>query len=138
MSTGHALDERLHAAALEAAIKAHLGPWEVYEYGQVPGLDGNAGEQPPMYVLLQVERRHLPPTHGSRRPLRTGWRVSVRGVGTTADECRWVLLRITRALDGVRLAIGGRQSTPLEHEPGNAPEPGNTRVEALLRFTYAV
>jgi hypothetical protein len=137
--TAPGLDERQHAAALKAAIKARLAPGdEVYEYGDVPGLDGNAGIEPDLYVLLQIERRYLPAAHSPREATRTAWRATIRSVGTTVNECRWVSLKVAQALDSVRLTIGGIESTRIQHETTDAPEPRNGRADSLSRWTYSL
>lgn len=133
------LDERLHATAVKTALDAALAPdVTCYEYGQVPGADGNAGTVPDIYVLLTVERRHAEATHLPARITRTGWRVTTRPVGTTANEVRLATLRITQALDGVRLSIDSLESTPVAQESSNPPELLDGRFEALTRWTYAL
>lgn len=136
--TAPVLDEREHATALAAAIKAHLGPNNVYEYGNVPGLDDNDGIQPAIYVLIQVARRKVPSLHSTREASRSGWRVSARAVGTTVNECRWATSRIALALDSQRVTIDGRTSTRLQHETSDDAAPQGDRFEALTRFTYAL
>lgn len=136
--TAPGLDERDHAAALKAVIEAQLGQWKVYEYGEVPGLGKNAGQQPPIYVLLQVERRSLAPAHSSRTASRTGWRASIRAVGRTASECRWATHRVSLALDSQRVTVDGHLSTPVQHETTDSPEPDGDRYESLIRWTYAL
>lgn len=130
------LDERPHAEAISAAIKAHLGPHNVYGYGEVPGLDGNPGTVPPIYVLLQVSRRHVPTTRSVRRASRAGWRTSLRAVGRTDDECRWAMNKVSLALDSQRLVVGGRVTSPIQHETSDEPDPDSGRHSALVRFTY--
>jgi hypothetical protein len=135
----HALDERLHATAVKAALDAALAPdVTAYEYGQVPGADGNVGTIPAIYVLLTVERRYLEPVHSPRLLTRTGWRLTVRPVGTTANEARWASLRATQALEGVSLSIGGWPTSVITHESSNPPELLDGKFEALSRFIYAL
>lgn len=131
-------DERPHADALAAAIKAQFGPWECYEHGEVPGLDGNAGSIPDIFALVQVSRRYLPTQQAVRRASRTAWRASIHAVGRTADECRWAMNRISLALDSQRLAVSGRASTPIQHETSDDPGPDGGRFSALVRFTYTL
>lgn len=136
--TAPVLDEREHAKVLAAAIKAQLGPRDVYEYGDVPGVDGNAGTQPSIYALIQVSRRFIPALHSTREASRSGWRVSVRAVGSTVNECRWATSRIALALDSQRVAIAGHLSTRIQHETSDEVTPDGDRFEALSRFTYAL
>lgn len=137
--TAPGLDERQHATALKAAIDAALGTaGDVYEYGSVPGIDDNEGDEPGIYALIQVERRYLPAQHGVRQATRTAWRATIRSVGTTVNEARWVSLKVAQALDSVRLTIGGHESTPIQHETTDAPTHRNGRADSLSRWTYAL
>lgn len=133
------LDERHHAATLAAAITAQLGPWAVYEYGEVPGLDGNGGDVPAIYVLMQVERRGgVVPLRGTAQAGRSAWRASIRAVGRTVDECRWALLRITTALNEQTLAVDGEPTSPIQLESTDSPAPDDGVTSALSRWTYTV
>lgn len=136
--TAPGLDERAHAKALAALIDAHLGPNDVYEYGKVPGVDGNPGKEPSIYVLIQVTRRYLPATRSVRQASRSGWRASVRAVGRTVDECRWASLRVSEALDGAYLTISALPSTPVQHETSDEPDKDGGRWSSLSRWTYAL
>lgn len=127
-----ALDERQHAAALTAALKATLGSEHVYEYGAI------TGPGPNIYLLLSVERRYMPAAHSPRRHTKTAWRVTVRAVGTTVNECRWASLRVSQALDGRRLTVDGLSSTPVQHEATNAPEFDDNRAHSLSLWTYTL
>lgn len=136
--TAPALDEREHIAALSAAIKPHIDINDVFQYGKVPGLDGNPGVEPRLYVLVQVERRALPAGRSARMASRSSWRASVRAVGTTIGECQWLTERIAIALEAQRLTVGGLTSTPIQHENGESPEFEKGRADALTRYTYAL
>lgn len=138
MTDAHALDERQHAEALKAAINARLTPHSTFEYGAVPGLNGNAGTHPSIYALVQVERRSIPTRSAVRRATRTGWRASIRAVGRTPNETRWASQRIAEALDGTRLTVGGFETTPVEHETSDAPALDADRFESLTRYVYAL
>lgn len=130
-------DERPHFKAVESAINAQIGSWSVYEYGQVPGLDGNEPPTPDMYVLLQVERRAgASPLHASAQAGRIGWRASVRAVARTANECRWLQLKIADALDEQVLDVDGDSTSPIQLESGSAPASDKGWFESLSRWTY--
>ena len=136
--TAPVLDERKHAAALTAALKAAIGTEHVYEYGSVPGLDRNGGVEPGIYLLLTVERRFMAAAHSPRRHSKSAWRATVRAVGTTVNESRWAALRVSQALDGVRLTVDGEPSTPVQHESSNAPEFDDNRAHSLSLWTYTL
>lgn len=132
MTSAPAIDLREHVEAHKAAVTAELGQWAAYEYGQVPPA------MPHIFALVSVERRFVPSTRITTQAGRSAWRVSVRTVGRTADECRWALHRATRALDEVVLTIGGHQSTRLQHESTTDAEPDDGRFSALSQFTYVL
>lgn len=134
------LDVRAHFDAAKAAITAvdaQLGN-DTYDFGEVPGLDGNDGTMPRIHALLQVERRHLAPTHNARRASRSSWRVSVRYVGATVDETAWALKHISTALDSKRLVIEGFTSTPLQHDVTDAIARDGGLRSGLTAWTYTL
>lgn len=130
-------DERPHATALIAAIKAQLGAWNAYELGEVPGVDDNAGSIPDIFAVVQVERMFLPTMQSSRKASRAGWRASIKAVGRTVSEARWAQNKVALALDSARLTIGSRSTTPIQHESTDSPEPDGDHFSALSRWTYA-
>lgn len=132
------LDERLHVAAIKAAIKAQFGPNNVYDYGTVPGADGNAGTLPNIFALVSLERRYNPNLTLAARASANGWRLSVRVVGRTMDEARWALLKVATALNEQRLTIDGRATTPLQYESPRPPELDDGRFSGLASYTYAL
>lgn len=131
-------DTRPHAEAIKAAITATVGPDRVYEYGDVPGADGNEGTLPLIYVLVTVERRVGALKRAGAFAPSSGWRVTTRAVGRTVSECRWALAKIALALDEQRLTIGGETTTPLQYESGQAPESDDGRFSALDIYTYVI
>lgn len=134
------LDERVHWDTIAAALNAKLGPDRVFGYGEVPGLDGNSGTVPPIFALLAIQRRFVAAKKSSRRAESSGWRISVRRAGETVDEAAWAALRITEALDDVRLTIGSHISTPVLHETTTSavPDPKAKRLTGLQSYTYAL
>ncbi|GHJ59134.1 hypothetical protein NOK12_16520 [Nocardioides sp. OK12] len=131
-------DSRPHVVAIKAALEVALGADRVYDYGKVPGADNNPGTLPHIYVLPAVERRTGALRRAGAYAKSSGWRVSVRAVGRTPDECRWALSRISLALDEARLTIGGDLTTPIQYESGQAPEPDDGKFSALEIYTYVV
>jgi len=141
MTTAPVVDERTHFAALKTLLSTPLNG-HVYEYGSVPGDQNNpvAAERtkpmPPIFALLSVERRYVESPRAVAS--RSGWRITVRAVGTTPAEARWALLRATDALEGRRLSIGGQTSTPVAHESSQAIELDDGRFSGLQVMTYAL
>ena len=96
----------------------------IFDFGDIPGVDGNPGTLPRLYGLLECQRMPLEALHASRLATRSAWRVTARSVGSTADEARWVAKQFASAFDSARLTIEGFESTPLFHE----------ETEAVARF----
>ncbi len=131
------IDAREHATALKAAISAQLGPHDVYDYDDVPGSNGNAGQLPPIYVVLSVERRYNPRLRVTARASTSGWRVSARGVGRTVDEARWALFQVATALNEVSLTVDGKPTSPIQFEADQAPALDDKRYSGLSLWTYS-
>ena len=132
-------DAQAHFAAVKAVLVAEFGE-HVYDYGTVPGTDGNSGTMPARYLLLTVERRTQPQVRASARTSVSAWRATVRGVGRWLPEnARTALAEAAAALNEQRLTIGGQTSTPVQFESGQAPEPdGPEHYSGLDLYTYAL
>jgi hypothetical protein len=130
------IDERHHDTALRALLKPALND-HVYNFGDVPGADGNDGELPDIYAVVHLERRTAPvgPAGLARR---SGWRIYVRCVGRTVKEARWALKRATNALEGVRIEVDDIRSTPLAHDSSDGVRPDDGRQSGLVEFTYVL
>lgn len=136
------LDSRPHAKAIREAVSEALGPSDAYDYGKVPGADGNDGRLPDIYALVSVERRFNPTLRLSGQSGVIGWRAAVRVVGRTPDETRWALMFVASALNEARLAIltedGPKSTTPIQFESEQAPEKDDSRYSALSLWTYSL
>lgn len=130
------IDTREHAVALKAAAGAT--DFTIYDYGKVPGADGNEGTLPNIYGLLSVERRGGVPVRRAATTGRTGWRASLRVVGRTTDEARWALKQVSDGLNEQRLTIAGGTTTRIQSESEQAPGPDAGRQSALSTWTYAL
>lgn len=131
------IDARPHVVAVKAAIETQLGAAaDVYDYGKVPGADGNAGTLPNIYVLLTVERRFNPLQRSTAQAGAAGWRITARGVGRTADEARWAMFKVATALTEVRLTVAGAPTSPIRFESEQNPELDNGRHSGLSLYTY--
>lgn len=133
--SGRMTDERPHAAALLAALNTALSPRAAYTRGKVPGLDNNAGTEPAIYAIVDLERRNNTPTLRAGRTVRRGWRVTVRGVGRTVDEARWALARASVALEGAQVDVG-TPTTPLLFETADQVAPDEGRYSGAITYTY--
>lgn len=132
------LDARPLTEAIRAAIEADLGGWQVYDYGQVPGADGQPGTLPNIYALLSVERRGNSQIRTVARTTRTGWRFTVRVVGRTVNEARWALAKVAEAVNEVVIVVADEQTTPIQFERDQAPELDEDRYTALSSWTLAL
>lgn len=137
------LDTRAHAAAIKAAIHATVGPipsttdTRTYDYDEVPGVNGNTGNQPNIYVVVSLERRHNPNLRATAQAGLTGWRVAARANGRTVDEVRWTLLKVAEALNEASLTVDETRTTPLQFESDEAPQYDDDRYTAVAFYTYA-
>lgn len=142
MTSAPVTDERVHRDVIEPMLRAALGIdapgiQRVYDYGDVPGTDGNQGKLPDIFVLPTLERRYVGPRRDGRAG-RSGWRLSVRYVGSTVDEARWALNKVTAAIDEQRFTIGGVISTPVTHESTTDIAPDDGRYSGLTVWVYAL
>lgn len=144
MTRAPVLDERPHFAAAKArltVVHAQLGA-DTFNFGEVPGLQGpsgklNEGTTPAEYALLQVERTFYPSakqTHSTR----SAWRLSVRGVGTTSNEAKWVMAQIATAFESATLTVGGFISTPLQHDVSDPVAEDGPVFSGFTAYTYVL
>lgn len=130
------VDPRAHAGAVKAALNAELND-KAFDYDEVPGMNDTPGILPNIYAAVSVERRPSTATRGVYTTGRTGWRIAVRCVAKTVDECRWALYHAALALDETRLTIDGTETTPIQFEADQAPIWDDGRYAALALYTYA-
>ena len=132
-----ATDQRLHADAWAALLATQLGPGRVFERGDVPGLDGNAGSTPNPHVLLDITRRYVETANNAGAVTRSGWRVGVMVVAKTVYEARATQSKVAR-VEGFRLDAGGARSTRVVHESTEDPGPDDGWYSAESVWTYAL
>jgi hypothetical protein len=126
------IDERVHRTAIIDALNAFEDDLPVYDYGKT------STTLPPIFVMLAIERRYVEPRTSSGLSGRSGWRILFRYVGRSVDEARWAQMKITQALDEVRLSIGGATSTPVRHESTSAIAEDDGRYSGSAEYTYAL
>jgi hypothetical protein len=131
MTSAPVVDERVHVAAIKALLTTPLNG-QVFDYSNAP--------KPPTgpSAILELERRFVPPRTATGLSGRSGWRVSVRFIGMTVNEARWVQFEVTKALDEKRLSIGGFTSTPVTHESTQGIEPDENAFSGWSLYTYAL
>lgn len=133
-----ATDLRRHYNVALGLLNTALSPVVAYRFGEVPGADGNPGTLPDRYALVDIQRRYYRPTKMSARAHRSGWAVTVVGVGRNVDEAAWVLNRATDALEGIRLAFDPLESTPVTHERSDPIQLKDGLFEGRISWTYAL
>lgn len=138
MTSAPATDLRLHYRLFEPLLKAAIDPNRFYEFGRVPGVDGNKGTQPAIYALLDVQRRPYAPQTLSAHTDVTGWALTVVGVGTTRNEAAWVLGQVTEALEELVVTLDGQESTPLLFDVHDPIRPDGDRQSGRVSYTYVL
>lgn len=132
MTSAPAVDERLHRDAIKLLLP------DAFDFGTVPGLDGNPGTTPDMHQLISITRRQAEVRRGGRSG-RSGWRLEVVHVGRTPDEARHGRNAATIALEERRLTIGGEISTPVQFESDDPIERDKDGwFSARSYWTYAL
>ena len=131
-------DEQEVWDALAALLKATSLGDDVYDYGDVPGEDGNLGVVPPAFALLSVARRYVTADRSGATSV-TGYRATVRFVGTSAVNARTIGGWVRSAFEvtpgrGKRVTVSG-QSARIKFESANDVEPDNGRYSGLLIYT---
>ncbi|WP_181312466.1 hypothetical protein [Nocardioides campestrisoli] len=136
--TAPGIDIREHYEIFEDLLTTALSPRKLYEFGSVPGVGGNKGDQPAIYGLLDVQRRPYTPQAISGHADVTGWAVTVVGVGRIRDEAAWVLNRASRALEELVVTVDGHDSTPLMFDAFDAIRPEGDRHAGRVAYTYVL
>ncbi|WP_166390308.1 hypothetical protein [Nocardioides ochotonae] len=134
MTTAPATDALEHSDVIEALIRVALGYDWVYGYDTTPPHD----RLPRKYVVCSVSRRPSGARRATSHASRSAWRITTRAVGMDVPECRWVEARVSRALEGARIGVGGLASTAIAFEGATDPEPDDGRYSSLTTWTYAV
>jgi hypothetical protein len=124
-----------YAAVLAAVDAACSKP--VYGYDNVPGTNNNPGTTPAAYLLQTVERRFAPADRLSAQSAVTGWRITVRAVGADANSVRVSLSQAAAALNEAVLTVGGKQTTPVQHESSLPAEWDDGSYSGLDTYTYS-
>jgi hypothetical protein len=109
--------ESEQAAAIFAALNAALAPRSVaYEYGKVPGSNGNTGTEPDHYVVVDISRRYVPERRASGEVMLPGGRVGTRYIGKNAADVRAMRAKVTAALEDQIIVTDAGEIGPFTFE----------------------
>jgi len=111
--------ESEQAEAILAALNAALAPAVAYEYGKVPGSNGNAGTEPPKYVLVDVSRRYVDSFRAGGGPSLKSYRLGTRYVAKSTGDARTMRQRVTDALEGQIITTAAGEVGPFIFEAGD-------------------
>lgn len=131
-------DERPHVEAIVERATQALGPDVVaYDRGTVPGVDGNPGEQPELYAVVDVARRPGGAARAGGATPTTLWRCWIRIVGETANEVRWGNNRITQAFEDQAIEVGGRATSGFTWDDGDPADRDQGKFSGFTSWIYA-
>lgn len=118
LDPGDSLDDP--TAVILAVLNAALAPAVAYEYGKVPGSNGNPGKEPSKYVLVDVSRRYVDSFRGGGGPSVKSHRLGTRYVAKSGADARTMQKRITDALEGQIVATDVGEIGPFIFESSDA------------------
>jgi hypothetical protein len=108
------------AAAILATLNAAIAPSVAYEYGKVPGSNGNAGTEPAKYLLIDVTRRYVDSHRASGVTSLTGYRLGTRYVAKSIGDAREMRRRTATALEDQILATADGELGPFTFEAADS------------------
>jgi len=130
------MTENEQAAAILAAINAAIAPAVAYEYGKVPGTNGNAGSEPTKYVLVAISRRYVPERRASGEVTVPGGRLSTRYIAKSVADGRTMRQRTTDVLEDKILTTAAGEVGPFVFESGDPFQPDETFQVATDLWTF--
>ena len=108
------------AAAILATLNTAIAPSVAYEYGKVPGSNGNAGTEPSKYLLIDVTRRYTDVRRVSGVVSMKGYRLGTRYVAKSIGDAREMRRRTTAVLEDQILATPDGDLGPFTFETADA------------------
>ena len=118
------MTEDEQAAIIIAALDDALAPAKAYEYGDVPGSNGNAGVTPERYVLVDLSRRFVAGRLLSGEARTKGWRLGTRYVAKLTADARTLRQRVTNTLENrIIRTPAGDEVGPFVFESAEAIRP---------------
>ena len=125
------------ATAILAALNTALAPAVAYEYGDVPGTNGNPGTVPDRYVLIDLSRRYVEGRMISGEPRWKGYRLGTRYAAKVTDDARTMRARVTEALENKTLATAsGGEVGPFVFETAESIRPDDGYQSGADTWTF--
>lgn len=121
-----------HAVAIEALLDAVVDPKGAFEYDAVPS------PRPTRYIEFGISRRFGGEPRTSSRKATTGYRLSVRAVADTIKDARTMHEKARAALEGIRVTVDGRVSTPIQFETEEEVGPDDGKFSGHIAYTYTI
>lgn len=131
------MTESEQAAAIFAALNAALAPRSVaYEYGKVPGANGNNGTEPDRYVVVDISRRYVEHRRASGFVPLQGGRVGTRYIAKSATDVRAMRAKVTAALEDQILVTDAGEIGPFTFESADPMRSDAAYLVAEDLFTF--
>ena len=130
------MTENEQAAAILAAINAAITPAVAYEYGKVPGTNGNTGTEPTSYMVVAISRRYVPERRASGEVTVPGGRLSTRYIAKSVVNGREMRRRTAAVIEDKILTATGGDVGPFVFESGDPFQPDETYQVATDLFTF--
>lgn len=124
--------EEPNAVAVLAALNA--GSALAYESDDLKAMT----DLPPNYNEVTVERRYGGQSRATGTTTRRGWRITARAVGITISNAREMRKRAATQLEGARVTVDGKTSTPIQFESADPIGEDDGRWSGLTTYTYAI
>ena len=130
------MTENEQAAAILAALNAALSPVVAYEYGKVPGANGNAGTEPARYAVVTVSRRYVPERRASGYVSVPGGRLGVRYIAKAAIDVRNMRRLAAEVIEDQILTTDAGEVGPFTFESGDPARPDGAYLVADDSWTF--
>lgn len=134
MTAALVADEQLHATAVLTVLNAALPTQtRAYDVSEVPDT------KPPHYVEVMLSRRFGGARRASADTGTGGWRIATRVVDKeSVTDARNTASKVRDALEFARLAVAGKQSTPVQFEGAEPIGPDDGWWSGLTTWTYVL
>ena len=130
------MTESEQAEAILAVLNAALAPAVAYEYGKVPGSNGNAGTEPAKYLLVDISRRYVGSFRTSGAASLKGYRLGTRYVAKSSGDARTMRQRVAAALEGHIIKTEAGEIGPFMFETGDPIRPDDTYQVGTDTWTF--
>lgn len=130
------MTEQEQATAILAAINAAIAPNVAYEYGKVPGTNGNTGTEPASYMVVALSRRYVPERRASGEVTVRGGRLSTRYIAKSVVNAREMRRRTTEVLEDKALTTTAGDVGPFVFESADPFQPDEGYEVATDLWTF--